>query len=115
MHDAKRKLVPSGKFPRCSLMHSSIIPLEQIDGRNEFTFIWRSSPHSYVIGGSKRWSLTRCYTVENYGEVFPPPLKLLIIVNEVLTINVPHRTVERFGATVKFFREATYGSGINIA
>lgn len=35
-----------------------------------------------------------------------PPFKLLIIDDEVATVNVPDKTIERFATTYKFFRSA---------
>lgn len=44
-------------------------------------------------------------TVKNHGEVLLSPLHLLVIVDKESTVNILHKTIERFATTCNFFRD----------
>lgn len=47
----------------------------------------------------KRWNSTKYYMDENCDEIFPPPLSVVIIVNEVPTVNILDWTIRIFAKT----------------
>lgn len=51
--------------------------------------------------------------VKNYGEIFPPPLKLLVVMDEAY-VCVPYNTTGRLWTLCKFLRNVAYGSKIVI-
>lgn len=52
--------------------------------------------------------------VEDYGELFLLPLKLLIVVDKESTVNFPHKSIGILATTCKFFPDAVYGNKIVI-
>lgn len=46
--------------------------------------------------------------------MFTQRLELLVVVERGSTVNVPHRTNERFASASKFFRDAVHGKKIKI-
>lgn len=53
----------------------------------------------------KKWNSTRCYTIENLGEVLLPPLELYVILDE--------KPSEHSGALGTVFKERTHILGTN--
>lgn len=85
-----------------TVMPGSLAPLKRIDRGSNFLFVWRSNPYSLDTATSrfihKRWTSTRCYTVENPGEMFLPPLKLPVVVMS----NFLHKVVKRPSFVIRY-------------
>lgn len=93
-----------------------VVLLDDIVGRDNFPFVWKSSSYPRIIVADhfiqKRWNFTRWDTVESREKMFAPPFNLLVVVDQESTIRAPDRTIEKFENTRKFFRAAAYGSEI---
>lgn len=87
-----------------------------INGRDDFTFVWRISPYSHITMISHFTHENRNFigydTIENRDEMPLPTRQVLIIVNEKSNVNVPYRTIEKFATTYQLFCDTLFGSEI---
>lgn len=71
---------------------------------------------SFQFGGTliihNRWNFTGFCMIQTRGEVFLPPLTLLITVDQKPITNIPQGTIERLTTSCKLFRATAYASKI---